>query len=170
VDDSGGDLGNQNHTTRPNFHEYDAVFGPESTQEQVYQQSGAKQAVCKDLLQGFNCTILAYGQTGSGKTCKYSLYQLHKEKDITMDEETIMCTAVEDITNVTICLFVCLFVLFVTAGQSPWERHPLVLVQRKIQRTEIRMAHPVCLRKWMVSFQGLYTTFFESSKRIPAKL
>jgi hypothetical protein len=31
-------------------------------------QSGAQQAVCHDLIQGFNCTILAYGQTGSGKT------------------------------------------------------------------------------------------------------
>jgi kinesin family protein 11 len=51
-------------------YDYDAVFGPESTQIEVYQQSGAKDAVCKDILQGFNCTILAYGQTGSGKTCK----------------------------------------------------------------------------------------------------
>ena len=51
-------------------YEYDAVFGPQSTQAQVYEESGAKQAVCRDILQGFNCTILAYGQTGSGKTCK----------------------------------------------------------------------------------------------------
>eukprot|EP00980_Cylindrotheca_fusiformis_P018275 scaffold5959_cov57-Cylindrotheca_fusiformis.AAC.2 len=54
----------------PRCYEYDAVFGPESTQIQVYQQSGAQNAVCSDILQGFNCTILAYGQTGSGKTCK----------------------------------------------------------------------------------------------------
>eukprot|EP00526_Cylindrotheca_closterium_P024244 CAMPEP_0113655902 /NCGR_PEP_ID=MMETSP0017_2-20120614/29996_1 /TAXON_ID=2856 /ORGANISM="Cylindrotheca closterium" /LENGTH=144 /DNA_ID=CAMNT_0000569265 /DNA_START=26 /DNA_END=457 /DNA_ORIENTATION=+ /assembly_acc=CAM_ASM_000147 len=48
--------------------DYDAVFGPNSTQWDVYHQSGARDAVCGDILQGFNCTILAYGQTGSGKT------------------------------------------------------------------------------------------------------
>eukprot|EP00588_Corethron_pennatum_P012963 CAMPEP_0194281078 /NCGR_PEP_ID=MMETSP0169-20130528/19757_1 /TAXON_ID=218684 /ORGANISM="Corethron pennatum, Strain L29A3" /LENGTH=596 /DNA_ID=CAMNT_0039026033 /DNA_START=10 /DNA_END=1797 /DNA_ORIENTATION=+ len=48
--------------------EFDAVLDEASTQEAVYVQSGAKQAVCNDLIQGFNCTILAYGQTGSGKT------------------------------------------------------------------------------------------------------
>ena len=51
--------------------EYDAVFGTNSTQWDVYHQSGARDAVCGDILQGFNCTILAYGQTGSGKTCKF---------------------------------------------------------------------------------------------------
>ena len=51
--------------------EYDAVFGPTSSQWDVYHQSGARDAVCGDILQGFNCTILAYGQTGSGKTCKF---------------------------------------------------------------------------------------------------
>ena len=48
-------------------YDYDAVFGPNSTQVQVYQESGAKTAVCEDILEGFNCTILAYGQTGSGE-------------------------------------------------------------------------------------------------------
>ncbi|CAJ1963161.1 unnamed protein product [Cylindrotheca closterium] len=48
--------------------DYDAVLGPNSTQWDVYHQSGARDAVCGDILQGFNCTILAYGQTGSGKT------------------------------------------------------------------------------------------------------
>jgi hypothetical protein len=46
----------------------DAVLDGDSTQEQVYQQSGAQQAVTHDLFHGFNCTILAYGQTGAGKT------------------------------------------------------------------------------------------------------
>jgi hypothetical protein len=54
-------------------YEYDSVFGQDSSQSQVYEESGAKQAVCQDILQGFNCTILAYGQTGSGKTCKSDL-------------------------------------------------------------------------------------------------
>ena len=48
--------------------ELDAVLDGSCTQEHVYVQSGAKQAVCHDLFQGFNCTILAYGQTGAGKT------------------------------------------------------------------------------------------------------
>lgn len=54
--------------------DYDAVFGPTSTQWDVYHQSGARDAVCGDILQGFNCTILAYGQTGSGKTCKWGIF------------------------------------------------------------------------------------------------
>jgi len=41
--------------------ELDAVFDGESTQQQVYIKSGAKQAVMKDLFKGYNCTILAYG-------------------------------------------------------------------------------------------------------------
>jgi len=45
--------------------EFDAAFGPDSTQEQVF-------AECKDLVQsvldGYNVTIFAYGQTGAGKT------------------------------------------------------------------------------------------------------
>ena len=48
--------------------EFDAVLDGHATQEQVYVQSGAQQAICHDLWKGFNCTILAYGQTGAGKT------------------------------------------------------------------------------------------------------
>jgi len=48
--------------------ELDAVFPSESTQVDVYERSGASQAVKLDLIKGFNTTILAYGQTGSGKT------------------------------------------------------------------------------------------------------
>ena len=47
--------------------ELDAVFDGNSTQDEVYIKSGAKQAVTEDIFQGFNCTILAYGQTGAGK-------------------------------------------------------------------------------------------------------
>jgi hypothetical protein len=39
-----------------------------TTQEELYVQSGAQQAVQHNLFQGLNCTILAYGQTVSGKT------------------------------------------------------------------------------------------------------
>jgi hypothetical protein len=48
--------------------EMDAVLDSTCSQEQVYVQSGAQQAVCQDIFNGFHCTILAYGQTGSGKT------------------------------------------------------------------------------------------------------
>ena len=46
--------------------DFDAVFPPESTQEEVYGRA------CGDMVggaiyRGFNATILAYGQTGSGK-------------------------------------------------------------------------------------------------------
>merc|ERR1739838_404004 len=45
---------------------FDRVFGPTTTQEQVYI-AGAKPIV-KDVLDGYNGTIFAYGQTSSGKT------------------------------------------------------------------------------------------------------
>jgi hypothetical protein len=54
--------------TDKRWFELDAVFDGKSTQESVYIQSGAQNAVQNDIFKGFNCTILAYGQTGSGKT------------------------------------------------------------------------------------------------------
>ena len=48
--------------------ELDAVLDPFTTQEEVYEKSGASNAVCNDIFNGYNATILAYGQTGSGKT------------------------------------------------------------------------------------------------------
>ena len=48
--------------------ELDTVFDANSTQEEVYIRSGAKNSVCKGIFHGINSTILAYGQTGSGKT------------------------------------------------------------------------------------------------------
>ena len=45
--------------------QYDAVFGPQSTQKQIFETSlDIVDAVCA----GYNGTIVAYGQTGSGKT------------------------------------------------------------------------------------------------------
>ncbi|OMJ81762.1 hypothetical protein SteCoe_17704 [Stentor coeruleus] len=44
---------------------YDMVFQPESSQEQVF--TFIEPALIKTL-KGFNCTVFAYGQTGSGKT------------------------------------------------------------------------------------------------------
>ena len=45
---------------------YDATFGQDSTQEQVFERC-VKNLVL-GCFQGFNATVLAYGQTGSGKT------------------------------------------------------------------------------------------------------
>jgi DNA replication protein DnaC len=45
---------------------FDKIFGPESTQEEVYEFT-VKKAINK-VIEGYNSTILAYGQTGAGKT------------------------------------------------------------------------------------------------------
>lgn len=43
---------------------FDAIFGEESTQKEVYDD-GAKQTVA-DIFNGYNGTIFVYGQTGAG--------------------------------------------------------------------------------------------------------
>ena len=45
---------------------YDAVYGENSTQREVYDE-GAFHLV-ESVMQGYNGTIFAYGQTGCGKT------------------------------------------------------------------------------------------------------
>lgn len=44
----------------------DGVFGPDSTQQQVYDT--VVTPIVAEVLSGYNCSILAYGQTGTGKT------------------------------------------------------------------------------------------------------
>uniref|UniRef100_A0A8C8HUG7 Kinesin-like protein n=1 Tax=Oncorhynchus tshawytscha TaxID=74940 RepID=A0A8C8HUG7_ONCTS len=46
--------------------QFDRVFQPNTTQEQVY--NACAQKIVKDVLEGYNGTIFAYGQTSSGKT------------------------------------------------------------------------------------------------------
>jgi hypothetical protein len=46
-------------------HNFDAVFGPQSTQDEVFAEV---QPSAMSVLEGFNVCIFAYGQTGSGKT------------------------------------------------------------------------------------------------------
>eukprot|EP00891_Asterochloris_glomerata_P003861 jgi/Astpho2/3861/e_gw1.00062.13.1_t len=46
-------------------YKFDKVFGPDSTQEQVYEDT---KALIRSVLDGYNVCIFAYGQTGSGKT------------------------------------------------------------------------------------------------------
>jgi len=69
VDGSGYGSGVESHAAAPNgggkSFTYDAVYGPDSTQVEVYDGvQGIVDAVCE----GYNGTIVAYGQTGSGKT------------------------------------------------------------------------------------------------------
>lgn len=56
-----------NHAGSDKKFEFDSVFGPSSTQEQVYN-STCGDMIHSSIFKGFNATILAYGQTGSGKT------------------------------------------------------------------------------------------------------
>ena len=50
---------------RDKYYEYDTVFRPESTQEQVAAQV---MPLVQSSIDGFNVCVFAYGQTGSGKT------------------------------------------------------------------------------------------------------
>ena len=45
---------------------YDAVFGPESTNDEVH--AATTSLLLDGVLDGFNATVFAYGQTGAGKT------------------------------------------------------------------------------------------------------
>ena len=45
---------------------FDKVYGPESTQVEVYR--GVVEPILDEVLMGYNCTVFAYGQTGTGKT------------------------------------------------------------------------------------------------------
>ena len=63
VDTCTSDAGTTNR-----WFELDAVLDEASNQQDVYEKSGAQNAVAEDLFSGYNATILAYGQTGSGKT------------------------------------------------------------------------------------------------------
>lgn len=44
---------------------FDSCFGPESTQEQVFEET---KRLITSAVDGFNVCIFAYGQTGSGKS------------------------------------------------------------------------------------------------------
>ena len=47
-------------------YEYDFVFGENSTQEEVYENTTA--SLINQVVEGYSATIMAYGATGSGKT------------------------------------------------------------------------------------------------------
>jgi hypothetical protein len=45
---------------------FDRLFHPSTTQSSVYEEVG--QGIVRDVMRGYNGTVLAYGQTGTGKT------------------------------------------------------------------------------------------------------
>lgn len=49
----------------PNKFNLDRIFGPESTQIEVFEETAVP--LIQDVLAGYNATIFAYGQTGTGK-------------------------------------------------------------------------------------------------------
>jgi len=71
------------------YDKYDAVLGPESTQEDVYHEVG--EGLVKDVLDGFNAGVFAYGQSGGGK----SFSMMGKEGDLGGDLRGLLPRAVE---------------------------------------------------------------------------
>lgn len=61
---------NQDHLRKHRSNErqylFDAAFGADSTQEEVYEKT--TKPLVEAVLQGYNATVFAYGATGSGKT------------------------------------------------------------------------------------------------------
>lgn len=50
-------------TTSTKGFNFDMVFDPEGSQEEVYTHTVSP--IVEEVLKGFNCTIFAYGQTGT---------------------------------------------------------------------------------------------------------
>ncbi|ORX77302.1 kinesin-domain-containing protein, partial [Basidiobolus meristosporus CBS 931.73] len=62
---------------------FDKVFGPEATQEHVYEN--VVKSFLEEVIMGYNCTIFAYGQTGTGKT--YTMEGNLEETDNTFSKD-----------------------------------------------------------------------------------
>jgi len=54
------------NTKQPRTFAFDGVFGPESTQDEVFELIG--RSMVSQVLQGYNGSIYCFGQTGAGKT------------------------------------------------------------------------------------------------------
>ncbi len=50
---------------QPHKYTFDSVFGPDSTQTQIFEET---RRLVQSAIDGYNVCIFAYGQTGSGKT------------------------------------------------------------------------------------------------------
>jgi len=53
-------------TKKDHIYAFDAILGPDKTQEELYDSSSRK--IVDSFMDGYNSTIFAYGQSGSGKT------------------------------------------------------------------------------------------------------
>eukprot|EP00933_Yihiella_yeosuensis_P040190 TRINITY_DN3442_c0_g1_i1.p1 TRINITY_DN3442_c0_g1~~TRINITY_DN3442_c0_g1_i1.p1 ORF type:complete len:859 (-),score=185.07 TRINITY_DN3442_c0_g1_i1:333-2909(-) len=65
--EQGSAAGKSDRTPAARTFQFDAVFGPETSQADVWQESQLASLVHK-VAEGFNATVFAYGMTGSGKT------------------------------------------------------------------------------------------------------
>ncbi|GFR41254.1 hypothetical protein Agub_g1929, partial [Astrephomene gubernaculifera] len=59
---------------------FDHAFGPNTTQEHVYQE--VVSPLVESCFDGFNVTVLAYGQTGSGKTYTMGTGECRQEEQL----------------------------------------------------------------------------------------
>eukprot|EP00051_Salpingoeca_urceolata_P015027 m.192395 g.192395 ORF g.192395 m.192395 type:complete len:1106 (+) comp18268_c0_seq2:330-3647(+) len=66
TDPSKGEIILEGPDGHPSPYSYDKVYGPESTQETVYDDCVAP--IVEQVCRGMHCCIFAYGQTGAGKT------------------------------------------------------------------------------------------------------
>ncbi len=57
---------NQKRANKKLYSKYDEVYGPESTNIQIFNKS--MKPLMQSLMDGFNCSVFVYGATGSGKT------------------------------------------------------------------------------------------------------
>jgi kinesin family protein C2/C3 len=53
------------HGRIDNTYKFNSVFGPDSSQEQIFEET---KRLVQSAIDGYNVCIFAYGQTGSGKT------------------------------------------------------------------------------------------------------
>ncbi|KAI8580101.1 hypothetical protein K450DRAFT_156383, partial [Umbelopsis ramanniana AG] len=65
---------------KPKPFTFDCIFGPTSTQEQVFNEVGSR--LVERFLNGYNATVLAYGQTSSGKTYTMGTEKMCQSHDL----------------------------------------------------------------------------------------
>eukprot|EP00434_Breviolum_minutum_P040442 symbB.v1.2.035936.t2/scaffold4956.1/size32453/3 len=65
---------------RPQEFRFSSVFGPSTTQEEVFSGLKMDQLITK-VVEGYHATVFAYGQTGSGKTHTMEGYRYRAQAD-----------------------------------------------------------------------------------------